>query len=473
MSSFSRLLIKRIITCPSKPLNDTVIIAGHFRRRFLSSSRSFDIKRKDPVIMILDSPEFKALFTPELTALADIFKKYNYEIRIAGGAVRDLLMGKQPKDLDFATVATPEEMREMFTKEEIRMINPKGESHGTITPRINDKENFEVTTLRIDVETDGRHAKVQFTQDWLLDANRRDLTINSMFLGLDGTVYDYFNGYEDLQKRLVKFVGNPEDRIREDYLRILRYFRFFGRIADNPSKYDEESIAVIQANVSGLGKIAGERIWSEVRLILSGNHGPCIFEKMLSTGMGPFIGLPEEPNIAELQALIDRTGDTRLNPVAYLAAVLNNSTEAVSLNNRLRMSSFERELALFIVENREEKLCPKPLLPFQKIMLHTKFKVSDVREWCVQVLLYNGQYELAQEMKEWIMPKLPVTGIDLKEHVTQSKQMALVVTKLKDYWADNDFKPEREELISQIPKVVEEIVLTQVERPKPQHKKKK
>ncbi|KRT82923.1 hypothetical protein AMK59_4840 [Oryctes borbonicus] len=134
-------------------------------------------------------------------------------------------MGLTPKDLDFATTATPEKMKQMFEKENIRMINAKGEKHGTITPRINDKENFEITTLRVDVVTDGRHAEVQYTTDWFLDANRRDLTINSMFLGLDGSVYDYFYGYEDLQNRRIVFVGDPVTRIQEDYLRILRYFR--------------------------------------------------------------------------------------------------------------------------------------------------------------------------------------------------------------------------------------------------------
>lgn len=181
--------------------------------------------RENPIIMKLDTPEFNALFNDELRSLISIFKEYGYEIRIAGGAVRDLLMGKQPKDLDFATTATPTEMKEMFTTENVRMINVNGEKHGTITPRINDKENFEVTTLRIDVISDGRHAEVQFTTDWLLDSLRRDLTINSMFLGMDGNVYDYFFGYDDLKKHRVAFVGKAETRIQEDYLRILRYFR--------------------------------------------------------------------------------------------------------------------------------------------------------------------------------------------------------------------------------------------------------
>lgn len=130
-----------------------------------------------------------------------------------------------PADIDFATTATPQQMINMFEKENIRILSIKGERHGTITARINDEENFEVTTLRIDVKTDGRHAKVEFTTDWLLDANRRDLTINSMFLNFDGKVYDFFYGYEDLQARRVRFVGDASNRIVEDYLRIMRYFR--------------------------------------------------------------------------------------------------------------------------------------------------------------------------------------------------------------------------------------------------------
>lgn len=142
-------------------------------------------------------------------------------------------MKKQPHDLDFATTATPMQMVEMFNKENIRMFNTNGLSHGTVTVRLNDEANFEVTTLRIDVKTDGRHAEVAFTKDWLLDANRRDLTINSMFLGLDGSVYDWFFGYEHLQERRVQFVGDAAKRIEEDYLRILRYFRYNTAISLN------------------------------------------------------------------------------------------------------------------------------------------------------------------------------------------------------------------------------------------------
>ncbi|CAG2064904.1 unnamed protein product [Timema podura] len=181
-------------------------------------------------------------------------------------------------------------MKEMFSAEEIRMINMNGEKHGTVTPRINDRVNFEVTTLRIDVRTDGRHAEVEFTTDWKLDANRRDLTINSMFLGLDGTVYDYFSGYEDLQKRRVAFVGDANTRIREDYLRILRYFRFYGRIAQDPDKHEEKTLQSIQDNADGLKRISGERIWTELQQILEGNFACELVKTMLSLDLGPPIG---------------------------------------------------------------------------------------------------------------------------------------------------------------------------------------
>jgi tRNA nucleotidyltransferase (CCA-adding enzyme) len=131
----------------------------------------------------IDTPEFRAILTPSLIKLAELFKANSYEIRVAGGAVRDILTGIVPHDIDFATTATPEQMKRMFNDANIRMINNNGEKHGTITARIDDSENFEVTSLRVDMVTDGRHAVVEYTQDWQLDASRRDLTVNSLFLG--------------------------------------------------------------------------------------------------------------------------------------------------------------------------------------------------------------------------------------------------------------------------------------------------
>jgi tRNA nucleotidyltransferase (CCA-adding enzyme) len=203
----------------------------------------------------LNSPEFEKIMTADLKYLFDLFKNYSYELRIAGGAVRDLLMAKLPHDIDFATTATPDQMKEMFQTENIRMINTNGEKHGTITVRLNEKENYEITTLRIDIVTDGRHAEVQFTEDWRLDSNRRDLTVNSIFLASNGEIIDFFNGYEDIKMRRIRFVGEPNKRIQEDYLRILRYFRFYGRICMNPDSHDNDSLVAIKNNSNGLESI--------------------------------------------------------------------------------------------------------------------------------------------------------------------------------------------------------------------------
>lgn len=236
----------------------------------------------------MSSQEFESILTPEIKTLSSAFAEEGYELRIVGGAVRDLLSGKAPKDVDLSTNATPDEMMELFNKHQIRYIET-GLQHGTLTAHIN-KNDFEVTTLRVDVETDGRHAKVQYTNDWKLDAERRDLTINAMSLELNGTLYDYFNGRQDLKEHCVKFVGEPRSRIQEDYLRILRYFRFYGRIATYPDQHKEKTLAVIKETAKGLKMISVERIWIELVGILTGNHAPSLLQHIYNLGVADNIG---------------------------------------------------------------------------------------------------------------------------------------------------------------------------------------
>ena len=237
---------------------------------------------------LVDSPEFQSVLTPELFTVATPLEKQGFDVRIVGGAVRDILLGIKPKDVDLGTNATPLEMIELFKKSNIHYIET-GLQHGTLTVHVN-KHNFEVTTLRIDAETDGRHAKVEFTNDWMVDAERRDLTINAMSLGLDGSLYDYFGGRDDLLKRRVRFVGDPKLRIQEDYLRILRYFRFYGRISSEEDNHDPTTLNVIQECAEGLKKIAVERIWIEISKILTGKYMPSLIRRMYDLNVAQFIG---------------------------------------------------------------------------------------------------------------------------------------------------------------------------------------
>lgn len=172
----------------------------------------------------LYNSHFRAVLRPDLLRLERLFKSEGYSLRLVGGVVRDLLLGRNPKDIDLATECTPEEMVRLFEKEGLRYI-PTGLQHGTITVHTDMGTDYEITTLRIDHVTDGRHALVQFTSDWAIDAKRRDLTINSMSLSFDGTLYDYFEGQRHLTEKKIVFVGSARSRIQEDYLRILRYFR--------------------------------------------------------------------------------------------------------------------------------------------------------------------------------------------------------------------------------------------------------
>jgi len=408
--------------------------------------------------MKLDTPEFKALFTPELQQLAQIFEKYKHELRIAGGAVRDLLMNQQPKDIDFASTATPEEMKDIFNKEGIRMINTRGESHGTITARLNDKENFEVTTLRIDVITDGRHAEVQFTKDWELDANRRDLTINSLFLGLDGTVYDYFNGIEDLKMRRVAFVGDPVTRIREDYLRILRYFRFYGRISTEPDKHELTTLLAIKENIAGLKGISGERIWMELKKILNGNFAKYLIPRMLEAEIASHIGLPDIVNVDKFVSVCDKSTNLSPNAITLLAALLKDEEQMMHLHNRLKFSAYERDLGLFLVVHRDDKPHKIPLRPYQLIQIHSKATFKHVHEWICEVLKYRGDIDLLEEFQNTQLPKFPVNGNMLKDAgVKSGKQYSLLLKTLKDQWAESNFSLSKDELMSNLETVLKQL----------------
>ncbi|XP_023659892.1 CCA tRNA nucleotidyltransferase 1, mitochondrial isoform X1 [Paramormyrops kingsleyae] len=402
--------------------------------------------------MQLKTKEFESLFTDGLNAIADIFKKHQFELRIAGGAVRDLLSGMRPEDVDFATTATPDEMKSMFQAGGVRMINNKGEKHGTITARLHN-ENFEVTTLRVDVQTDGRHAEVEFTTDWQKDAERRDLTINSMFLGLDGTLYDYFNGYEDLQNRKVRFVGSAAQRIQEDYLRILRYFRFYGRIATQPGQHESDTLQAIRDNASGLASISGERIWVELKKMLVGNHAAHLLDLIYELGVAQFIGLPEGGNVEELKSVWKRSQGWSPKPMTLLSALFCRSDGVDKLDLRLKISKEEKNLGFFLVKYRHKLLKaqdePQALIPYTDFIIDSR--EPDVQLKVCELLKYQGEGQLLHEMKRWTIPRFPVSGHDLRKiGITSGKEIGTVLQNLREIWKKSRYQMDKEELLSQV-----------------------
>jgi len=363
------------------------------------------------------------IISPDVQAIGDIFSRHGHEIRIVGGAVRDVALGKVPKDIDLATDATPQEMQKMFDRAMIKHI-PTGIEHGTITAVIND-EPYEITTLRADKETDGRHAEVEFVKSWEEDAKRRDLTYNAMSMDLKGEIHDYFGGMDDLQDKVSKFVGNPIDRIQEDYLRILRYFRFQGRL-ETPT-WDKETLEAVSSNAKGLAQISVERVWMEVGKILSGQNVASIIEYMTKTGVSKAIGLTTN----DLNKLVDNG-----NPVVALAQLGNSADTA----KRWNMSKPEIVLLDFLSQNKNNVLDQK--------------KIEDMiadgidKEKIVALAELQGQKKMASHAMVTSVPDFPVTGADLiAMGVKPGPDMGKQLNTLKQQWKASNFKATKDELL--------------------------
>ena len=220
------------------------------------------------------------------------------EIRYVGGCVRKILNDEKTDDIDLATNLTPDQVKQCLDKNQIKFFET-GIEHGTITAVIDD-QNFEITTLRKDVKTDGRHAVVEYTTNWKEDSLRRDFSINSIYSDLDGNLYDPNSGYKDLNVGIIKFIGDPETRIKEDYLRIIRYLRFYTEY----SKIDHEIniIKIIKKNIEGLGKISKERQFNELKKILKLDNFLKLFKNKTSCELFSLI-FPQLKNFKKLSKL--------------------------------------------------------------------------------------------------------------------------------------------------------------------------
>ncbi|HEX7391036.1 MAG TPA: CCA tRNA nucleotidyltransferase, partial [Acidiphilium sp.] len=255
------------------------------------------------------------------------------EARIVGGAVRDMLAGRPLADIDLASPLPPDEVMRRLAAAGIRAI-PTGLDHGTVTALI-DNTGFEITTLRHDVSTDGRHATVAFTDDWREDAARRDFTINAMSMDRAGTVFDYFGGRDDLAAGRVRFVGDAATRIAEDYLRILRFFRFLARYGRGEP--DAGAIAAIEAHREGLSRLSAERVWQELKSILATPDPRAALRLMAGTGVFGAI-LPEADDLSGFEAAMARGMPP--DPILRLAALID--ADGAALADRLRLSEAER-----------------------------------------------------------------------------------------------------------------------------------
>jgi poly(A) polymerase len=277
----------------------------------------------------LDRPETQAVFA----ALA----ARGFTARAVGGAVRNALAGRPMADVDLATDARPEEIIAAAEAAGLKAV-PTGLAHGTVTV-VAGEHPYEITTLRRDVETHGRHATVAFTDDWAEDARRRDFTLNALYCSADGTIFDPLGGYPDLAARRVRFIGDATERIREDYLRILRFFRLTADFAEGPA--DAESLAACVRERAGLAMLSAERVRVELLRLLAAPRGPEIAVLMQDYGLLPAVlGAAPRPTLLARLAAIEAA--LRLAPDAVLrlaGLAVEIPEDAERLRDRLRLSN--------------------------------------------------------------------------------------------------------------------------------------
>ncbi len=351
-----------------------------------------------------------------------------------GGSVRNALLGRTVIDIDIATIHYPEDVIRKLESAGIRPI-PTGIDHGTITAIV-DGSAFEITTLRKDVETDGRRAVVAYTDDWAQDAHRRDFTMNTLLALPDGAVFDPTGqGLADLDVRRVRFVGHADERIAEDYLRILRFFRFYAHYDEGPA--DEEALAACRAGASHIGGLSRERITQEFLKILAVSHPAPVLVLMFQSGV-----------------LADMGATYRHEAVAYFCR-LQNRYECVDVMARLfalagnRAEFFEARLILSnaqkkVLETLENGMAMMKS-PSRKAVRALIYRIGNAA--AIQVYLLNlagrdapPDMELLDIARYWQPPVFPVTGDDLiAAGYTPGPEMGAVLAKLEAAWIKKDF----------------------------------
>jgi tRNA nucleotidyltransferase/poly(A) polymerase len=376
------------------------------------------------------------MITDELRKLRELFVQRGFDLRLVGGVVRDTLAGIPCKDVDLCTNATPDEQVSIYSDHGYRWIET-GLQHGTVTVVL-DGVPYEITSLRVDVETDGRHAKVEHTRDWIQDLARRDLTINAMAMTFDGEVIDPFGGRTDLRDGVVRFVGNPVDRIREDYLRILRWFRFQGRFG-NVNNIDDATLVAINENAHGLQRISRERVWSEMKRIVQHPTGPDLIWEMHAMNISRHISMGEYWNresCIKAQAWTDA-------PEILVAAGQDWMRNLVSdVSHAWRWSNAEFDPADWLCRNA-----------FQKRDLRRLIAVEGApRDWVAELAALENRDDWSKNaLVHWEFPPFPVSGADLvAAGMKPSKAMGDMLRRMKDTWADSGYKASKQELMGML-----------------------
>ena len=374
------------------------------------------------------------------------FQNQNYKLKLVGGCVRKLITEEKIDDMDIAINIEPEKIKKVFVEQKIKFVET-GIKYGTITALINDFK-FEITSLRKDLSTDGRHAKVEFTSNWEQDAQRRDFTINAIYSDISGEVYDPLNGIEDLKNGIIKFIGDPNRRIQEDYLRILRYLRFYTQYNKNKF-HDEITIKAIKRNLDGLVKISKERILDELFKMMKLNN----FSKLFEDEFCRFIILsilPQLRNYNRIKILnkISYKIKKQIDKILLLSILIVDETDNCNFFlYKYQLSNEDKKRILFI--KNSFKNYSKQYLYSKKNLLKLTYlsDKSSVIELLIFLIFVNPKKifnieNLIDYIKEKTIPEFPINAKFLKEEFNflEGKQLGDALKKLEKQWIDDGFK---------------------------------
>ncbi|HVY86180.1 MAG TPA: CCA tRNA nucleotidyltransferase [Caulobacterales bacterium] len=379
--------------------------------------------------------------------------------RFVGGCVRNTLMGRDVDDIDIATQLTPAEVIKAAKLAGL-VAAPTGIEHGTITVVANHVP-YEVTTLRRDVTTDGRRATVAFTEDWNEDAQRRDFRLNALYAAPDGEVFDPTGGgLDDARAGRVIFIGDAETRIREDYLRILRFFRFNAWYARGP--LDPHGVAACEKLVAGLDALSAERVWKEVKKLLSARDPRAAWEGMEAIGVRAH-ALPEMTNHERLIALMTLEADLLLDvdPLTRIAAGLPDAEAARALARRLKVSNDERDrltAALGDGERIVSFLSPREVRRVLYKLGGESFEDRVKLAWAADRTDKTAPQwrALIAMARGWARPKLPLTGEEvLAAGVPPGPKVGEVMREIEAWWIDSDFTDDKLSIVERLKAVAQ------------------
>jgi|TARA_B100001059_G_scaffold119370_1_gene119584 poly(A) polymerase len=386
--------------------------------------------------MKLNFKETKWLRNPSAQKLSKLYKSFGYQVLFVGGCVRNTILKMPVTDIDLATDAQPEEIIKIAKENNIRFV-PTGLAHGTITLII-DNKNYQITTFRTDFDHDGRYAKVEFTESLLLDASRRDLTINALYCNHVGEVIDPLNGLDDIKKQKIKFIGNPNERIKEDNLRILRFFRFQAIYGNKNLEIDSIALEACHNHKSKLAALSKERITSELRKILSAPNPLEVIIKMNETGV--LNELFQNVSIDSLEAYLKTEEKFKIN-INWLGRLLS-----------LQVTQEEESLKLTRCEFKFLKQT-KSAIENQIHVLEFSY-YNGVENGKIYSILQNFRHNiilsknLLNQINSLATKKFPITAKDLMPEI-RGKKLGEALRSLEDRWIKSNFTLSKKDLLAE------------------------